>query len=238
MKINILINSLLIIVILHVIIINYLYVPEHIINIGQYNKMKIENFDNKKDDKKEKKTKSNIDFLKDESSADKFKEQLMKYIEEPVEKEKTLFEKKNLLDIVASNTYLTDTNVPNFESNVADIKKFYSVNYDNLDEKQLKQTSIEDLNRLDQTKYVDMNLKEPCAIKQTGRESIVLPDNWEYKDELPMNGGTMNGIFGFDNLESQFAIFNPNKVNLQAVKEDQFKNIPHDDLRKPIIYEN
>jgi hypothetical protein len=200
--------------------------------------MKIENFDNKKDDKKEKKTKSNIDFLKDESSADKFKEQLMKYIEEPVEKEKTLFEKKNLLDIVASNTYLTDTNVPNFESNVADIKKFYSVNYDNLDEKQLKQTSIEDLNRLDQTKYVDMNLKEPCAIKQTGRESIVLPDNWEYKDELPMNGGTMNGIFGFDNLESQFAIFNPNKVNLQAVKEDQFKNIPHDDLRKPIIYEN
>ena len=53
-----------------------------------------------------------------------------------------------------------------------------------------------------------------------------------------MNGGIMNGIVGFDSLESQFAIYNPNKLNLQVDNENKFNNIPHDDLRKPIVYEN
>lgn len=243
MKINVIINSIIIILIFHFIIINYLYTTDNIINIGHYNNDKrIENFLNNKDkksDSKDKKDNASINFLKDESANDKFKEKLMKYIEEPNVKEKTEFEKKNVMNVAPSNTYLTNTNMPNFESNVADIKKFYTVNYDNLDEKQLQATSIEDLNKIKDPGHINIDdvSKQPCNIKSYGRESTVTPDNWVYKDELPMNGGNMSGIIGFDNLESQFAIFNPNKVNLQAVKEDQFKNIPHDDLRKPIIYE-
>ena len=53
-----------------------------------------------------------------------------------------------------------------------------------------------------------------------------------------MNGGKINGIVGFDTLESQFAIYNPNKLNLQTANQNNFNNIPHDDLRKPIVYEN
>jgi hypothetical protein len=53
-----------------------------------------------------------------------------------------------------------------------------------------------------------------------------------------MNGGNMNGIIGFDSLESQFAIYNPNKLNLQSANSNNFDNIPHNDLRKPIVYEN
>lgn len=242
MKINVIINSVIIILILHIIIINYLYSSDNIINIGHSNK-KLEKFSNKKDVKgesKDKKGSASINFLKDESANDTFKKQLMKYIEEPEIQEKTQFEKKNVLTVSPANTYLTDTNMPNFESNVADIKKFYTVNYDNLDEKQLRATSIEDLNKSKNPELINIDSvsNQPCNIKSYGRESTVTPDNWVYKDELPMNGGNMSGIIGFDNLESQFAIFNPNKLNLQAVKEDQFKNIPHDDLRKPIIYEN
>ena len=82
---------------------------------------------------------------------------------------------------------------------------------------------------------------------ETGRESIELPTSWQYKSELPMNGGSMNGIYGFDNLESQFASFNDNsvngndhangtQVNLQPSNDNNFKNIPHNDLRKPVVY--
>jgi hypothetical protein len=85
-----------------------------------------------------------------------------------------------------------------------------------------------------------------CETK-TGRESIELPTSWQYKSELPMNGGSMNGIYGFDNLDSQFASFNDNavngndhangtQINLQNANDNNFKNIPHNDLRKPVVY--
>ena len=176
-----------------------------------------------------------------DTSNDEFKKKLMKYIEEPEIIKETEFENKNINKVGASNTYLNNNNVPNFESNVADISKFYKINYDNLNEDQLKSTSIESLNKINKDKeitIIDSQSKEACNIKDYGRTSTVTPDNWVYKDELPMNGGNMNGIVGFDNLESQFAIFNQNKLNLQSVNDNDYNNIPHNDLRKPIIYEN
>ena len=131
------------------------------------------------------------------------------------------FIKKNVLDIHASNSYLSNNNVPNFESNVADISKFYNINYDNLNENQLKQAS----------QNIIKNVEES---KRTGRESIEQPDYWEYKNELPMNGGGMGGIYGFDELESQYATFDKNKVS----QTNQFNNIPKNDLRKPVVYNN
>jgi hypothetical protein len=235
MDIKIIINSFIILFILHIIILNINYSKD----IG--NKKNIENF---KDSNKEKISKEkSLDFLmgdKDESDND-FKKKLLKYIQEDVPVKETEFENKNLNKIMPSNSFVNNNNTPNFESNVADISKFYKINYDNLDETQLKETSIDDLNKIGKEKdtiNIDTQSKQPCNVKNYGRESTVTPDNWVYKDELPMNGGNMNGIIGFDSLESQFAIYNPNKLNLQTANSNNFDNIPHDDLRKPIVYEN
>lgn len=231
MDIKIIINSLIIIFILHIIILNINYS----VNIGNN---KIENFSDKEVSDNE----DSMKFLtSSDTSNEEFKKKLMKYIHVDEVPKETEFEDKNFNKVGASNTYLNDNNVPNFESNVADISKFYKINYDNLNEDQLKSTSIESLNKLNKTKeitIIDSQSKEPCNIKEYGRTATVTPDNWVYKDELPMNGGNMNGIVGFDNLESQFAIFNQNKLNLQSVNDKDYNDIPHNDLRKPIVYEN
>jgi len=225
---NIIINSILIIFILHIIILNINY---HVV-IGK--KTNYEKFTEKNSDVKD----NSIDFLTNNNNNDNndFKQKILKYMQQNEIDKDIESENKNLNKVSASNTYLTDNNEPNFESNVADISKFYKFNYDNLNEDQLKSTSIEKLNK--DNISIDTKTKEPCNIKNYGRESTVTPDNWIYKNELPMNGGNMNGIIGFDSLESQFAIYNPNKLNLQTSIENKFNNIPHDDLRKPIIYEN
>jgi hypothetical protein len=247
MDIRIIINALIIIFILHIIILNVNYT----FDIG--NKKIKENFDN--NDKKE----DSMSFLKETNapSDEDFKKKLMKYIEEPKEHKKTEFEEKNLNKVEASNTYVSSDNVPNFESNVADISKFFKINYDNLDENDLKATSIDTLKsvnleknnsnniNLEQYKDIDSNIDSNKDLKEQseksihfGRDSQVNPDTWSYKAELPMNGGNMNGIFGFDSLESQFATFNSNKLNLQNSDSNNFKNVAHNDLRKPVVYEN
>ena len=223
MDFKIIINSLIIIFILHIIILNINYN----LDIG-IKKNKIESFEDKKE--------NSMSFLTNNTdSNDEFKKKLMKYIQQPEPVIENEFEKKNLFPVAPSNTYLSDNNEPNFESNVADIKKFYKINYDNLDESELKSTSIETLNKV---VSLENNVSEPCPTQSYGRDSNVNPDTWSYKNELPMNGGNMNGIVGFDTLESQFAIYGTNKLNIQTVDDNKFKNIPHDDLRKPIIYEN
>jgi len=243
MNIHTIFNFIIIIFILHIIILNIQY------SYSFGNKSNVENYENNTNN-----TNGNdfdtLDFLKNNDTNNKsdeeFKKKLLKYAQADYEPSKeNTFEKKNIFPVEASNTYLNDNNQPNFESNVADTAKFYNINYDNLNETNLRSTSIqnlrnyENLNKEKLPVSIDTVSNQPCTVKEYGRESTTLPDNWSYKNEIPMNGGSMNGIFGFDSLESQFAIYNPNKLTLQTVKEDNnFKNIPHDDLRKPIIYEN
>ena len=230
MDIKIIVNSFIIIFVLHIIILNINYS----VVIGKKN----EHFTQSNNIPKE----NSMNFLTNNSSNnsnEEFKKKLLKYIQQDEVVKETEFNNKNLNKVEASNTYLSSNNEPNFESNVADISKFYKVNYDNLNENELKSTSIETLNKLNKDNItIDVQNKEQTNIKNYGRESTVTPDNWVYKDELPMNGGKMSGIAGFDSLESQFAIYNPNKLNLQSVVENNYDNVPHNDLRKPIIYEN
>ena len=227
MNFRIIINSIIIIFIIHIIILNI----NASYSIGK--KKNIENFE----DKDSNKNKDSMNFLTSNNYVDndEFKKKLLKYIQVDEPPKMTEFEKKNLIKVEASNTYLNDNNVPNFESNVADISKFYKVNYDNLTENELKSTSIDTLKNTT-TSIIDT--KKDTITDPFVRQSTVNPDNWSYKDEIPMNGGLMNGIVGFDSLESQFAMFNPNKLNLETPNSNKFENIPHDDLRKPIVYEN
>jgi hypothetical protein len=235
MNIKIIINSLIIIFILHIIILNI----NRSYTIGK--EKSVENFEGPNNEK-------TMNFLmSDTNTNDEFKKKMLKYIQADYEPNKeNKFEQKNLFPVEPSNAYLEENNVPNFESNVADVKKFYNINYDNLNECDLKSTSIsnlknfEDLNKQSELENMSLNVDSQGSsnVSPYVRESDKLPNTWSYKNELPMNGGDINGIYGFDSLESQFASFNPNKLNLQNNTEEKFKNIPHDDLRKPIIYEN
>ena len=249
MNIRVIINALLIILILHIIILNIDFKVTIGKNINIDKNNYLENFQGKKDGnlrsideiKPDNITEINsLDFLT--SDNDDFKKKLTKFIKEDTVQPENKFEKKNILSVSAANAYLNDNNVPNFESNVADISKFFKINYDNLNEEQLRSTSIEDLRKNhDESKknIISASIKENDAINPFVRTSKENPDTWSYKNELPMNGGTIvNGILGFDSLESQFAVYNPNKLNLQAADSNNFDNIPHDDLRKPIVYEN
>jgi hypothetical protein len=240
MDFRIIINCIIIIFILHIILLNINY------SIDLGNKNKIESFTDINE--------NSISFLTETNNNkdDEFKKKLMKFIKEDEFKKENEFENKNIKEIEASNSYLSNNNVPNFESNVADVSKFYNINYDNLDENKLKSTSIETLSKIKNELNIEIpkindlntintnsiNSNKSCDENPFGRNSTENPDTWNYKNELPMNGGAMNGIFGFDSLESQFAIYNPNKLTLETVDDNKFKNIPHDDLRKPIIYEN
>lgn len=257
MNIRVIINALLIILILHIIILNIDFRVTIGKNINIDKNKYLENFEEKKVGIKPDNISeiNSLDFLTNDN--DEFKKKLTKFIkEEPVQPENN-FEKKNILPVSAANAYLNDNNVPNFESNVADISKFFKINYDNLNEDQLRSTSIEDLRKnhnnspdsmesgviheqmISKKNITSATIKENNEINPFVRTSKENPDTWSYKNELPMNGGTIvNGILGFDSLESQFAVYNPNKLNLQAADSNNFDNIPHDDLRKPIIYEN
>jgi hypothetical protein len=242
MNIRIIINALLIILILHIIILNIDFKVTIGKNININKNDYLENFQEKKNEIKPDNISeiNSLDFLN--SDNDDFKKKLTKFIKEDTVQPENNFEKKNILPVSAANAYLNDNNVPNFESNVADISKFFKINYDNLNEDQLRSTSIDDLrkNQDDSKKnIISATIKENDEINPFVRTSKENPDTWSYKNELPMNGGTIvNGILGFDSLESQFAVYNPNKLNLQPADSNNFDNIPHDDLRKPIIYEN
>ena len=240
MDIRIIINALIIIFILHIFIININYS----IDIG---KKKInESFDNKNENSSNEDitNRNSINFLKESNSNsdEDFKKKLLKYMEEPSLNKLTQFEEKNLNKVEASNTYVSNDNIPNFESNVADISKFFKVNYDNLNENDLKTTSIDTLKNIsiesDPLNKDIQNISVDIQNNHYGRDSQINPDTWSYKNELPMNGGNINGIFGFDSLESQYASFNQNKLNLQQADSPNFTNVAHDDLRKPILYEN
>ncbi len=200
-----------------------------------------------------------IKFLTEDSQTEQnekdedFKKKLLSFIKKNDETDKTQaiksFEEKNVLPVVPSNSYTSNENVPNFESNVLNVQRFYKRDIngdslDNLDEKELKKASerysneVNDGRVLKETPIPNLGNDVNDSRDNYGRISTKNPPVWQYKDELPMNGGNMGGIVGFNSLESQFEIYNGGQINMQAANSPNFEIIPHDDLRKPIIYEN
>lgn len=235
MNFQIIIHAIIIIFILHVILINL----DFNISIGK-NVEKYSNIDSHN---------NSLNFLlsneNDNNNDDMFKKKMNNYInnldtmsDEKVTK--TEFQKLNELPVEPSNSQLNNENVPNFESDVTDTFKYYNINnnYDNMSEKDLKETSIDNLDTKKklfeekENKIVDVNVEGVNV-----RQSNVNPDNWTYKNEVPMNGGVMGSIVGFDGLESQYANFS-DFFKLENSDKQKFENVPHDDLRKPIVYSN
>jgi hypothetical protein len=261
MNFNIIIHALIIIFILHVIIINL----DYTITIGNKRNINqnVENMTNQKQTKNiEKNNESeSLDFLLGNSKKnDAFQQKMNNYIKEiEVRKNETInFDTKNEFPVIAANSFLDNENTPNFESNVADTPKFYKINnnddtskfansYDNLNENELKQTSLSTLknnsNKSNNSNSNNSNIfnkvnnieKDINIASNTVRQSQVNPDNWSYKNDFPMNGAPMNGIVGFDGLESQYADFG-SFFKLETNTKQPIETLPHDDLRKPVVY--
>ena len=255
MNFNIIIHALIIIFILHVIIINL----DYTIIIGNKRNIpkNIENMTNQKQTKNiEKNNESeSLDFLLGNSKKnDAFQQKMNNYIKEiQVRKNETQnFDTKNEFPVIAANSFLDNENTPNFESNVADTPKFYKINnnddtskfansYDNLNENELKQTSLSSLKNNSNNNNSNIinkssNIEKDINIaSNTVRQSQVNPDNWSYKNDFPMNGAPMNGIVGFDGLESQYADFG-SFFKLETNTKQPIETLPHDDLRKPVVY--
>ena len=197
MNYRIIIHALILIFIIHIIIINI----DYKINIGVQ-----ENFNNKsnKDKKKEKFTDSkndkSLDFLLENKDNDIAFIKKMNQLSDSIEKPNELNAEKN---IIPANGYLSDNSNPNFPSNVNDTSKFYKIqnNYDSLNENELKSTPLEKINKNYNNITTEIN-----KIEETVRTSTEKPTTWEYNNEFPMNGGSMNGIVGFDSLESSYSI--------------------------------
>ena len=237
MNFQIIIHAVIIIFILHVILINLNFN----ISIGK----NIEKFSSKDDTKS---TDNSLNFLlaNDNSKDDDvFKKKMNQYINNlnymsNEKKTETEFQKKNEYPVQPSNSSVNNENVPNFESDVTDTFTYYKINsnYDNMSENELKATSIENLdNKKDLFKESNNKIVDVDVKSNEVRQSNVNPDNWTYKNEVPMNGGKMGSIVGFDGLESQFANFS-DFFKMGSSDKQNFENVPHDDLRKPIIYNN
>ena len=229
MNYRIIIHALILLFILHIIIINSNYT----VTIGN----KVENFrntfvPNKKEKKIEKmENDTSLNFLGSPEKDNDFIQKMNAFSQE--KNVESNFDKKNEFPVIPANGVLNNESTPNFESNVADTPKFFNINntYDNLDETGLKSTSIQDLNK-ESTTVLEKEIKIDNQVRQSNER----PNNWEYSNEFAMNGGSMGGIVGFDGIESQFADFG-SLLNMK--KEDNQKNednIPHDDLRKPVVY--
>lgn len=129
-------------------------------------------------------------------------------------------------DILPGNYYESDENVPNFESNVANVSKFYKNNYESLEKQDL--INLDTSNKL---------INEVGCVGRQTNSSDDQPDYWKYQNELPMNGGGMGGVVGFDSLEGQYEVYdnNINATGDSCNKSGMNLNIPSNDLRKPDI---
>jgi hypothetical protein len=225
---HILINALIIIILLHLLILNLTNSSDNSSNDKVlYKRTKIEKYENNN---------KSLEFLENLQQV----EEQVPDLKEPMSNSN----KQNLPNtITPANTYdkMDSLNVPNFESNVLDFNKFYKINR-NHDEVKPKSKSIRN-NFINQVSTPENSVSvspRPFNSVDSGkiasRPSRGLPDRWEYANDLPMNGGMFGSIVGLDSTESLYSSFDGSGVSFKKCAEDVIARIPHNDLRKPIVY--
>ena len=121
-----------------------------------------------------------------------------------------------------SNYYTTDSNTPNFTSNVMNVKKFYEQTPPN--------TKVENNNQLNDVATMQTCDTPNSTINQN--PDFLKPDAWLYKNELPMNGGQMGNITGFDSLESAYSLFqSDNQTQANYDQQNSIGAKQPDDIR-------
>ena len=217
MNLRIVINSLIIILIIHFFLINC----DISIEIGS-----------KKNNRQDLiKSNSRIELFSNPDSnnpgVSQFRQNLLNYVKtsQGTISDRATNLDNNLNTVGAYNTYLSNTSKPNFNSNVADISKFFdktdTTSYDNMNEYQLNTIDIKE----------NYSYKNEKLLQNTNNQNIpgnidnnnINPQIWNYKNELPMNGGNIenSSIVGFDSLDSNYALYDSNNSTVQKCDVDK-----------------
>ena len=126
--------------------------------------------------------------------------------------------------VLPANEYTTYNNTPNFTSNVEDLRKFYNyTQYAGLEK--LPERDYDPMNGyMKNAQIIDEVSKQPSYLSNGSNGKTLKRDYWQYNDEMAMCGGDMNGIVGYDTLDSGYAIYDENNMKIKKVSEK-------DDLR-------
>jgi len=125
-----------------------------------------------------------------------------------------------------ANFYTQDFNTPNFTTNVMDLRKYYDYDLPASKSKTGPEEGTSGSHQGEMFRKTEADnfpwLEGPNKNKNA---NIMESDYWSYKEELPMNGGSFNGLVGYQNMGGAFAFF------------DQYKSVSEthpkitDDLR-------
>jgi hypothetical protein len=112
-----------------------------------------------------------------------------------------------------ANFYTQNFNTPNFTTDVLDLRKFYD--YDlpaSKSSSALTDNESSGNNEGDMLRRTEADnfpwLEGPDKNKN---KNIMESDYWSYKDELPMNGGSFDGMVGYQNMGASFSFFDQYK---------------------------
>jgi hypothetical protein len=150
-------------------------------------------------------------------------------------------EKCTDFNIKPGNYYPDNENSPNFMSNVMNLNKFYDIDNNNANNcNNYDGMNVQDLSKI---QYNHDEIKnQTCFPKRNDIEMSknAMPDNWNYKNELPMNGGNIVGnVVGFDSLNTGFASYADNQILINPNCENTMNcNQPRDDIRFGLGYPN
>lgn len=111
-----------------------------------------------------------------------------------------------------ANFYTQDFNTPNFTTDVLDLRKYYD--YDlpaskSIGEPKEDKSGSGNGDMLRRTEADNFPWKQ--GPDKNENVNVMESDYWSYKDELPMNGGSFDGLVGYQNMGGAFAFFDQYK---------------------------
>jgi hypothetical protein len=220
---SVLINALIIIILIHLLIVHL-----------SDNKPLYENYENT-EEVKEKVKENKVKQVKVKENKKSEKESL-DFLQDLNEE----FTQWKPNTITPANTYdrMDSLNTPNFDSNVLDYTQFYKINNSESPKTSIRNNNIHS-SFIKPTSSVSISPRALNKVdngKVASRPSRNIPDYWEYSNDLPMNGGMFGSIVGLDGKESLFSSYDAGAVSFKKCAEEVVANIPHNDLRKPIVY--
>lgn len=111
-----------------------------------------------------------------------------------------------------ANFYTQNFNTPNFTTDVLDLRKYYD--YD-LPASKSTGKPKEDKSESSQGDMLRRTDEDTFPWKQgpdkNENVNVIESNYWSYKDELPMNGGSFDGLVGYQNMGGSFAFFDQYK---------------------------
>jgi len=111
-----------------------------------------------------------------------------------------------------ANFYTQNFNTPNFTTDVLDLRKYYD--YDlpaskSTGKPKEDKSGSRDGDMLRRTNEDTFPWKQ--GSDKNEKVNVMESDYWSYKDELPMNGGSFDGLVGYQNMGGSFAFFDQYK---------------------------